>query len=95
MGGPMTCHWVRGSGLYSLGNRGQYAFQWFPWKMGQGPLGGFLQEHSLLKRPSCSHWKLVHRFGLCPRRTFQSAAIRASCQLSFLFSFFKSLFFFF
>jgi hypothetical protein len=27
MGGPMTCHWVRGSGLYSLGNRGQYAFQ--------------------------------------------------------------------
>jgi hypothetical protein len=37
MGGPGTHLWVGGSGLGSLGNPGQCAFQCFPQQMGQDP----------------------------------------------------------
>jgi hypothetical protein len=55
MGGPRTRHWVGGSELGSLENRGQCAFQCFPRQMGQGPGGSFLRGHSLLKWPACPH----------------------------------------
>jgi hypothetical protein len=59
---------------------------------GQGPEGSFLQGHSLLKWPSCPHWKHALGFGLCPRGASLSPVIRASCHLSFLFSLSRSFF---
>jgi hypothetical protein len=84
-------YWVGGSVLGSLG---QYAFQWFPWQMGHGPRGGFLGVHSLLKWPSCPHWKHIHEFGLLPRGISWSTVFRASCFLFFLYYFLRSFFFF-
>jgi hypothetical protein len=92
MGGPRTHHWVGGSGLGFPRNWGQYAFQWHPQKMGQGPGNDFLQGHSLVKWPACPHWKHVLGFGLCHGRTSLSTVIRASCHLSFLFSLSRSFF---
>jgi hypothetical protein len=95
MKGPGTHHWVGGSGLGSQGSRGQCDFQCFPRQMGQGVGGSFLWEHSLLKWPACPLWKHVFRFGLCPREASLSAVIKASCCLSFLFSFSRSFLSFF
>jgi hypothetical protein len=55
----------------------------------------FLWGHSLLKWPSCPHWKHVCGSGPCPGETSWSAVIRASCCLSFLFFLFHVFLFFF
>jgi hypothetical protein len=73
--------------LVQKGNWGQCAFQCFPQKKGQGPGCSFFWGYSLLKWPACTHWKQVLGFVLCPREVSLSAAIRASCHLSILFSF--------
>jgi hypothetical protein len=93
MGGPRTHYWVAASGLHSPGTQRQCGYQCFPWQMGHGPEDSFLQGHSVLKWPACSHCKHVLEFGLCPREASLSTAIRVSCHLSFrsLFSFCRSL----
>jgi hypothetical protein len=92
MGGLRTHHCGGGSGLGYPGNRGHCAFHCFPLQMGQGPSDSFLHGHSLLKWPGCPYWKHVLGFGLCLREAYLITVIRASCHLSFLFSFCMSFF---